>query len=95
MTKRSFAAVAFALFAVLAAGCGGARREAPTRRRGSRCGSGWCLTRTREGRGGVRAAREYLSGELGTEVELSVPASYSAVVEAMASGELDLAYFGG
>ena len=38
---------------------------------------------------------DYLSGELGTEVELSVPASYNAVVEAMASGELDLAYFGG
>lgn len=38
---------------------------------------------------------EYLSEELGREVELSVPTSYSAVVEAMASGELDLAYFGG
>ncbi len=39
--------------------------------------------------------RDYLSEEIGTEVELSVPASYTAVVEAMASGELDLAYFGG
>lgn len=39
--------------------------------------------------------KEYLSKELDTEVELSVPVDYSAVVEAMASGELDLAYFGG
>ena len=38
---------------------------------------------------------EYLSEALGREVELTVPTSYNAVVEAMASDELDLAYFGG
>jgi phosphonate transport system substrate-binding protein len=38
---------------------------------------------------------EYLKKELGGEVELSVPTTYNAVVEAMVSGELDLAYFGG
>ncbi|WP_047866572.1 phosphate/phosphite/phosphonate ABC transporter substrate-binding protein [Rubrobacter aplysinae] len=38
---------------------------------------------------------EYLSGELDRPVELEVPTSYNAVVEAMTSGELDLAYFGG
>ena len=38
---------------------------------------------------------DYLSEQLGREVELSVPTSYPAVVEAMTSGELDLAYFGG
>ena len=38
---------------------------------------------------------EYLSSELDLPVELSVPTSYNAVVEAMTSGELDLAYFGG
>jgi phosphonate transport system substrate-binding protein len=38
---------------------------------------------------------DYLKGELGREVELSVPTTYNAVVEAMVSGELDLAYFGG
>jgi phosphonate transport system substrate-binding protein len=38
---------------------------------------------------------EHLSGELGMDVELSVPTSYNAVVEAMASERLDLAYFGG
>jgi phosphonate transport system substrate-binding protein len=38
---------------------------------------------------------EYLSEELGMEVEVSVPTSYTAVVEAMASDRLDLAHFGG
>ncbi len=38
---------------------------------------------------------EYLSNELDVPVELTVPTSYNAVVEAMTSGELDLAYFGG
>lgn len=38
---------------------------------------------------------DYLSERLGMEVELSVPTSYTAVVEAMASGKLDLAHFGG
>jgi phosphonate transport system substrate-binding protein len=38
---------------------------------------------------------DYLSEQLGQEVELFVPTSYNAVVEAMANDELDLAYFGG
>ena len=38
---------------------------------------------------------DYLSEHLGREVELMVPTSYSAVVEAMVNNELDLAYFGG
>lgn len=38
---------------------------------------------------------DYLSDELGRPVELDVPTSYNAVVEAMTSGELDIAYFGG
>ena len=38
---------------------------------------------------------DYLSEQLGREVDLAVPTSYPAVVEAMTSGELDLAYFGG
>ncbi|MBA2693882.1 MAG: phosphate/phosphite/phosphonate ABC transporter substrate-binding protein [Rubrobacter sp.] len=38
---------------------------------------------------------EYLSEELGMEVEVSVPTGYPAVVEAMASDRLDLAHFGG
>lgn len=38
---------------------------------------------------------DYLSEELGREVVVSVPTTYNAVVEAMVSGKLDLAYFGG
>lgn len=38
---------------------------------------------------------DYLNEELGREVTVSVPTTYNAVVEAMVSGELDLAYFGG
>ena len=38
---------------------------------------------------------DYLSEQLGREVDLTVPTSYGAVVEAMVNDELDLAYFGG
>ncbi len=38
---------------------------------------------------------DYLSEQLGRDVELTVPTSYTAVVEAMVNDELDLAYFGG
>ncbi len=38
---------------------------------------------------------DYLSEQLGREVELTVPTNYTAVVEAMVNDELDLAYFGG
>jgi len=38
---------------------------------------------------------DYLSEQLGREVELQVPTSYNAVVEAMANDQLDMAYFGG
>jgi phosphonate transport system substrate-binding protein len=38
---------------------------------------------------------DYLSKQLGREVELTVPTSYNAVVEAMVNDKLDLAYFGG
>ena len=38
---------------------------------------------------------DYLSEQLGRQVELTVPTSYGAVVEAMVNDELDLAYFGG
>lgn len=38
---------------------------------------------------------DYLAEKIGREVEVSVPATYNAVVEALVSGELDMAYFGG
>jgi phosphonate transport system substrate-binding protein len=38
---------------------------------------------------------DYLSEQLERQVELTVPTSYNAVVEAMVNDQLDLAYFGG
>ena len=95
LTKRSFAALLLVVVLVFAAGCGGAS--------GDRAGAqeeplrvGLVPNQNPEKVEAEYAPLgDYLSGELGTEVELSVPASYNAVVEAMASGELDLAYFGG
>lgn len=39
--------------------------------------------------------RDYLSRMLGQPVELMIPTSYNATVEAMGNGSLDFAYFGG
>lgn len=39
--------------------------------------------------------KNYLQDKLGMEVELFVANNYAGVVEAMASGKLDMAYFGG
>ncbi|GAB6179901.1 putative selenate ABC transporter substrate-binding protein [Desulfotomaculum defluvii] len=39
--------------------------------------------------------KKYLQDKLGMEVELFVANNYAGVVEAMASGKLDMAYFGG
>jgi phosphonate transport system substrate-binding protein len=39
--------------------------------------------------------RDYLSARLGREVELIIPASYNATVEALGNGSLDIAYLGG
>ena len=38
---------------------------------------------------------EYLQKETGAKVELTVPTNYAAVVEAVASDRVDIAYFGG
>jgi phosphonate transport system substrate-binding protein len=38
---------------------------------------------------------DYLSEQLARDVELTVPTSYTAVVEAMVNDDLDLAYYGG
>ncbi len=96
LTYRPFVAVVFALLLVVAAGCGGASEEGSDAQAQEPLRVGLVPNQNPEK---VQAEYEplgdYLSKELGTEVELSVPASYNAVVEAMASGELDLAYFGG
>ena len=94
MTNRLFTAVLLAMLLVVAAGCGGASGEASGAQEPLRVG---LVPNQNPEKVEAEYAPlgDYLSEELGTEVELSVPASYNAVVEAMASGELDLAYFGG
>jgi phosphonate transport system substrate-binding protein len=96
LTKRSFVAVVFALLVVFASGCGGASEEGADGQAQEPLRVGLVPNQNPEK---VEAEYgplgDYLSKKLGREVELSVPASYNAVVEAMASGELDLAYFGG
>lgn len=93
MIRRSFFVLLLALTVVSMAGCGGSGAgsgaQEPLR-------VGLVPNQSPEKvEAEYQPLGEYLSEELGTEVELSVPASYNAVVEAMASGELDLAYFGG
>ncbi len=96
MTKRSFVAVVFALLVVFVAGCGGASEEGPNAQAQEPLRVGLVPNQNpQKVEAEYTPLGDYLSEELGTEVELSVPASYNAVVEAMASGELDLAYFGG
>ena len=96
MTDRPFVSVVFVLLAVFAAGCGGASAGGSDAQAQEPLRVGLVPNQNPEKVEAEYAPLgDYLSEELGTEVELSVPASYNAVVEAMASGELDLAYFGG
>lgn len=43
---------------------------------------------------GFQPAADYLGEQLGTEVELYTATDYSGIIEAMRSGEVDLAWFG-
>ena len=96
MIVRTFVAVVFALLVVVAAGCGGASEGGSGAQAQEPLRVGLVPNQNPEKVEAEYAPLgDYLSEELGTEVELSVPTSYTAVVEAMASGELDLAYFGG
>ncbi len=88
----------FIVLVVLLAGCGGA---AGGREGGSGSGErplevGLIPNQNpEEVEAQYQPLEDYLSEELGREVVVSVPTTYNAVVEAMVSGELDLAYFGG
>ena len=91
LAGRARAAAALALLALAAGACGGSAsgRDAPLR---------VALVpnqRPEKVRGEYEPLGRYLERELGRPVELSVPASYPAVVEAMANDKVDLALFGG
>ena len=91
MTRRFFALVAASLLALVLTGCGGGAsgEEEPLQ-------VGLIPNQNpEEVEAEYQPLEEYLSEELGREVVVSVPTTYNAVVEAMVSGELDLAYFGG
>ena len=96
MNGRLLAAVALALLVVFVAGCGGGSGEGQNAQAQEPLRVGLVPNQNPEKVEAEYAPlADYLSEELGQPVELSVPASYNAVVEAMASGELDLAYVGG
>lgn len=97
MKGRSFAVVAFVLLVVFVAGCGGASEGGANDAQAQETLRVGLVPNQNPEKveAEYEPLGEYLSENLGREVELSVPTSYNAVVEAMASGELDLAYFGG
>ena len=95
MTLRFCALVAASLLALVLMGCGGGGG-------GSASGEEEPLQlglipnqNPEEVEAQYQPLEDYLKEELGREVVVSVPTTYNAVVEAMVSGELDLAYFGG
>lgn len=93
MTRRFCVLVAASLLALVLTGCGGgggaSGEEEPLQ-------VGLIPNQNpEEVEAEYQPLEEYLSEELGREVVVSVPTTYNAVVEAIVSGELDLAYFGG
>lgn len=99
-TRCLVAVIALAVIAALVSGCGGssgATAEAPAdtgRQKPLRVGLIPNIA-PEEQRAKYEPLETYLEQELGEPVELFVATSYTGVVQAMASGQLDLAYFGG
>lgn len=93
--KRCFCAVlAATLFASLLSGCGGASSGASGEEDTLRVGL-IPNQNPEEVEAQYQPLEDYLLEELGSEVEVSVPTTYNAVVESLVSNKLDLAYFGG
>ncbi len=93
--RKLFVLFSISLLAVILAGCGGSVS-------GNASGGSGTLRVglvPNQNPGKVQAEYEplakYLSKKVGEKVDLSVPTSYNAVVEAMANDKLDVAYFGG
>lgn len=89
MVRKFFVVVAVSVLALVAAGCGGSSSDEALR-------VGLIPNQNpEEVEAQYQPLEDYLAEEIGREVEVSVPATYNAVVEALVSGELDMAYFGG
>ncbi len=94
MKRKFYAALAVALFVSLLSGCGGASSGASGEEETLRVGL-IPNQNPEEVEAQYQPLEKYLSEELGSEVEVSVPTTYNAVVESLVSNKLDLAYFGG
>jgi phosphonate transport system substrate-binding protein len=89
MLQKLFITLSVSVLAVLLAGCAGGASEETLR-------VGLIPNQNpEEVEAQYQPLEDYLAEEIGREVEVSVPATYNAVVEALVSGELDMAYFGG
>lgn len=89
MIRKLFAVVSISLLAFIVVGCGGSAAEDTLR-------VGLIPNQNpEEVEAQYQPLEDYLADEIGREVEVSVPATYNGVVEALVSGELDMAYFGG
>ena len=94
MKRKFYAALAVALSVSLLSGCGGASSGASGEEETLRVGL-IPNQNPEEVEAQYQPLEDYLSKELGSEVEVSVPTTYNAVVESLVSNKLDLAYFGG
>lgn len=91
MIRKFFVVIAISALAVVIAGCGGSSSSsADTLRVGLIPNQN-----PKEVEAQYKPLEDYLSKEIGRDVKVSVPATYNAVVEALVSGKLDMAYFGG
>ena len=90
MFRKLFFLFSITALAVVLAGCGGGSASEETLRVGLIPNQN-----PEEVEAQYQPLEDYLAEEIGREVEVSVPATYNAVVEALVSGELDMAYFGG
>lgn len=89
MLRKFFVIIAVSAFTLVLAGCGGSSSDEALR-------VGLIPNQNpEEVEAQYQPLEDYLAEEIGREVEVSVPATYNAVVETLVSGELDMAYFGG
>ena len=89
MFRKLFFVLSLSLLTVVLAGCGGGSSDETLR-------VGLIPNQNpEEVEAQYQPLEDYLAEEIGRDVEVTVPATYNAVVEALVSGELDMAYFGG